>query len=283
MMTDETLLNYIRQTLFNTTASRYDSHIMPAFGPLAEALLQVATPQSDDRVLDLGTATGAVALHASPSVQHVAGVDFAPAMLPLAQKNIRQRRSHNVTLYQGDVHRLPHPTDTFSLALSSLSLNNVDPQWVLPEVLRVLQPGGRFVFQEWGIMDEASKIVKKTFKAYRVETAEGTLADFRRLGETPRAWDQLGGADDIAQFLRQVGFSEIKVLHTTAAIPLDPLTFYQFRTAWAPYQAELSAMTADNQARLQAEIISQLTAWAEPDGCFIWQPELLQMVAWKEK
>jgi hypothetical protein len=42
-------------------------------------------------------------------------------------------------------------------------------------------------------------------------------------------------------------------------------------------------MTADDQARLQTEIISQLQAWAEPDGRFIWQPELLQMIAWKEK
>jgi ubiquinone/menaquinone biosynthesis C-methylase UbiE len=282
MVVDETRLNNTRWTLFNTTAPRYDSLIMPALGPLAEKLVDVAVLQPDDRVLDLGTAMGAVALPTAQIAGQVVGMDYAPAMLPLARQNGLKTQAPNVAFYQGDMHRLPHLTNTFTLAMSSFSFNGVDPVRVFPEVFRVLQPGGRLVFQEWGEVDEASKLVKQTVKAYRVEQAEGALADFRLLGETSRAWDKLGNAEDIAQFLRQAGFYEVKILRRRVAIPLDPLTFYHYKTAWTPYQAELGAMSADDRAKVKAEVTSQLRAWAETNGRFVWKPELLQMVAWKE-
>lgn len=281
MTVDETRLNHTRWTLFNTTAPRYNSLVMPALGPLAEILVEVAAPQADDRVLDLGTATGAVLLPAAQTAGQVVGMDYAPAMLPLARQNGLKTQTHNVAFYQGNMSSLPHPANTFTLALSSFSFNGVDPVRVFPEVFRVLQPGGRLVFQEWGEGDEASKLVKKTVKAYRVEQPEGVLVDFRLLGETPRAWDKLGDAEDIAQFLRQAGFCEVKILRQRAAIPFDPLTFYHYRTAWTPYQAELSVMSADDRARVKTEVTHQLRAWAETDGRFVWKPELLQMTAWK--
>jgi ubiquinone/menaquinone biosynthesis C-methylase UbiE len=281
MATDKIAIYNTRRTLFNTTAPRYDSLIMPAFGPLAERLVEVAAPQPNDRVLDLGTATGAVVLPSSQVASQVVGMDYAPAMLPLARQNTLKTQTKNVTFYQGDMHNLPHPLNTFSLALSSFSFNGIDPGRVLPEVFRILQPGGRLVFQEWGEVDEASKIVKQTIKAYRVEQAEGLLANFRLLGETPKPWDELGDAEDTAQFLGQVGFAEVKILRQQAAIPLEPSTFYLYRTAWTPYQAELTTMPADRRARVKAEIIDRLNTWAEDDGHFIWRPELLQMIAWK--
>jgi ubiquinone/menaquinone biosynthesis C-methylase UbiE len=280
-MTNDQLLAQTRYTLFNTTAPRYDQLIMPALGPIAAELLKFAKPRSDDQILDLGTATGAVALPAGQLVDQVTGVDFASAMLPLAQQNARNAQAPNINFYQGDIHHLPHPTDTFTLALSSLSFNSVDPTQVSPEVLRVLQPGGRLAFQEWGETDDASKLVKKTIKQYRVEKAEGTLADFRLLGSTPKAWDELGEVEDIAQFLREVGFKDVKFFHTRATVPLKPETFYNFRTAWAPYQAEFAAISVENRSDVKAEILTQLGQWAKPDGHFIWQPELLQMIAYK--
>jgi ubiquinone/menaquinone biosynthesis C-methylase UbiE len=281
MTTDETRLNHTRWTLFNTTAPRYNSLVIPALGPLAEMLVEVAAPQADDRVLDLGTATGTVVLPTAQIAGQVVGMDYAPAMLPLARQNGLKTQTPNIAFYQGDMHSLPHPANTFTLALSSFSFNGVDPVRVFPEVFRVLQPGGRLVFQEWGERDEASKLVKQTVKAYRLKQPAGVLVDFRLLGETPRAWDKLGNAAGIAQFLRQVGFCEVKILRQQAAIPLDPLTFYHYRIAWTPYQAELGAMSADDRARVKAEVTHQLRTWAETDGRFVWKPELLQMMAWK--
>jgi ubiquinone/menaquinone biosynthesis C-methylase UbiE len=282
-MPNSHLLAQTRYTLFNTTAPRYNRLIMPALGPIAAELLKIAGLQPNDRVLDLGTATGAVALPAGPMVDRVTGVDFASAMLPLAQQNARNMQAPNISFYQGDMHQLPHPADTFSLVLSSFSFNSVDPAQVFPEVLRVLQPKGRLVFQEWGETDAASKLVKQTIKRYRVEEAEGALANFRLLGSTPKAWDALGEAEDVARFLREVGFSEVETFHTKAVVPLKPETFYNFRTAWTPYQTEFAAMTAENRTKVKDEILTQLNEWTEPDGFFIWQPELLQMIVRKQK
>ena len=281
-MTNSQLLAQTRYSLFNTTAPCYNRLIMPALGPLAAELLKITDPQPDDHVLDLGTATGAVAFSICQRVGRVVGVDFAPAMLPLACQNAHKIQASNITFYQGDMHHLPHPAHSFSLILSSFSFNSVDPARVLPEVRRVLQPNGRLVFQEWGEADEATKLVKTTIKRHRVEKAEGTLANFRLLGSIPKIWDELGETEDIAQFLQEVGFSEIEIFHAKAAVPLTPAAFYNFRTAWTPYQAELAAMPAETQIKVQGEILAQLNQWAKSNGYFIWQPKLLQMVGHKK-
>ncbi len=277
-MADPIQLKNIRYTLFNSTAPRYNRLITPALGPLAASLITLADPQPDDRVLDLGTATGVVAILVSKTAASVTGVDFAPVMLPLARQSAS---GSNIAFYQGDIYHLPHPANTFSLALASFSFNSVEPAQVLPDVYRVLHLGGRLVFQEWGDPDEAGTLVKQTIKAHRVEKAKGEVARFRLLGSTPKAWDELGSADDIIQFLQEVGFTRIEVHHTQAAVPLEAQTFYDFRTAWAPYQAELAAMPAENRRRVESEILAQLNAWAGPDGRFIWKPALVQMVAYK--
>lgn len=282
MTTDTQFITQTRRALFNATAPHYNSRILPAFGPLAQSLTKIARLKPTDRVIDLGTGTAAVALSAGPLARGVVGVDEAPAMFRYARQNVVEAQLQNqIRLYQGDMSHLPHPANHFDVALASFGFNGIDPIQVFPEIQRVLRPEGRLVFQEWASPDEASKVIKQTFKTHRVKHAEGFLADLRRLEEMPRAWDQLGGPQSIAKALRQAGFRKVETFIEREAIRLAPQTFFRFRTAWTPYQAELSAMPAPDRAALEAEIIHQLSQWLETDGQFTWQPELLRMIAWK--
>ena len=280
MTPDETFLNQTRYHLFNTTAPRYEPLIMPAFGPLAARLVEAAQLQPHERVLDLGTGTGAVGLPAGQVARQVVGLDYAPAMLAIAQRNTLKAQAQNVGFYQGDMHRLPHPANTFAVALASFGFNGVDPERVFREVKRVLQAGGRLVFQEWGEVEEASKIVKQAIKAHKVERAEGFLADLRRLSETLTAWDELNDEEDIARLLGRAGFGEVKILIEREAIPFEPGPFYHYKTAWAPYQAELAAMPDAERTAVETEVVARLSAWAGPDGRFTWKPELVRIIAW---
>ena len=279
-MTNNSILDQTRYALFNTTGPRYDM-ITPVFGPLAKSLVKLAALKPEEHVLDLGTGTGAAVFPAGRFAHRVAGIDYAPTMLAGAMKIAQEAQLKNVVFCQGDMHRLPHAVNCFEVALASFGLNGIDATRVFPEVWRVLKHGGRLVFQEWGEVDDASKLVKQTVQAHKVNQAEGFLADLRRLGERKRAWDKLGGPEAIADLLQQVGFSQVRTAIEREAIPLEPLTFYRYKTAWTPYQTELAAMSPPARKTVETTVVETLRSWTESNGRFIWQPELVRMIAWK--
>jgi ubiquinone/menaquinone biosynthesis C-methylase UbiE len=280
IMTKDPTLYETRYALFNSTGPRYDL-IMPVFGPLAENLVKLADLQPQEKVLDLGTGTGAAVFPAGRIAQQVVGIDYAPTMLAGATKMVRAAREDHVTFCQGDMHRLPQPDNYFAVALASFGLNGIDPNRVFPEVRRVMKQGGRLVFQEWGEVDDASQLVKQTVQAHKIDRAEGFLAELRCLGQKQRAWDKLGGPEAIADLLQKVGFSRVKTIIEREAIPLEPLTFYRYKTAWTPYQTELAAMSPPARQTVETEALEALRSWTESNGRFIWKPELMRMIAWK--
>jgi ubiquinone/menaquinone biosynthesis C-methylase UbiE len=279
-MTKDSTLYETRYALFNTTGPRYDL-VMPVFGPLAENLVKLADLQPQEKVLDLGTGTGAAVFPAGRFAHRVAGIDYAPTMLAGAMKIAQETQLKNVVFCQGDMHRLPHAVNCFEVALASFGLNGIDATQVFPEVWRVLKHGGRLVFQEWGEIDDASKLVTQTVQAHKVNQAKGFLADLRRLGQKQRAWDKLGGPEAIADLLQQVGFSRVKTIIERETISLEPLTFYRYKTAWTPYQTELAAMSPAARQTVETEALEALRSWTESNGRFLWKPELMRMIAWK--
>lgn len=89
----------------------------------------------DGLVLDLGCGTGHSYRELAPRIS--VGVDVEPSVL------VGQQRETRVA----DMRSLPFPDEHFASVLSVQSLEHVpDPESVLSEVVRVLQPGGRAVF-----------------------------------------------------------------------------------------------------------------------------------------
>jgi SAM-dependent methyltransferase len=87
------------------------------------------------RILDLGCGTGHSYRELEPRV--TVGVDLEPSVL-----TGQERETH-----VADMRRLPFPAACFGSVISVQSLEHVpDPESVLAEVVRVLQPGGRAVF-----------------------------------------------------------------------------------------------------------------------------------------
>jgi len=137
---------YVRQ-MFGRIALRYDlmNRLMALGRDRAwrrHTVAQAAVPAAD-RVLDLATGTGDLALEAlrqKPGAA-VVGLDLTPEMLSLA----RQKASGStLVLVHGDALRLPFAAASFDAVVTGFALRNVtDIPAAFAEMARVTRPGGR--------------------------------------------------------------------------------------------------------------------------------------------
>lgn len=116
---------------------------------LAPMFVSFAGVTEGDRVLDVGSGTGALAAaaHAIQSVL-VTGVERAPAY-------VRYAREHEDGRFEvGDALALPFADDAFDRTLSMLVLNFVpDPAAALQEMARVTRAGGVVAAAVWDYGD----------------------------------------------------------------------------------------------------------------------------------
>jgi SAM-dependent methyltransferase len=97
--------------------------------------------KGDERVLDAGAGTGALALALAPLVREVVAVDVVPELL--AEGRRRAQQFPKVTFLEGDVTRLDFPPGSFDLGGTLRTLHHVPrPELVVAELARVTRLGG---------------------------------------------------------------------------------------------------------------------------------------------
>ena len=119
---------------------------------LAPLFVTFAGVTEGDRVLDVGSGTGALAVAAAAieSVQ-VTGIEPSPAYMRYAREHVGRGARFEV----GDARALPFSDDAFDRTLSMLVLNFVpDPAAALQQMIRVTRPGGVVAAAVWDYGDE---------------------------------------------------------------------------------------------------------------------------------
>ncbi len=148
---------YREGDLPQSLAERYERSLVPTiFSPWAVDLVARATPQTDDRILDVACGTGVVALEAqrvAGAMATVAGVDINARMLDVA-------RAHDpegaIAWSEGPAQALPFADAAFTLVLCQQGLQYFpDRAGALREMRRVLAPGGRLVLSVWRAIEHS--------------------------------------------------------------------------------------------------------------------------------
>ena len=118
--------------------------------PPAAHLVGFARVGASERVPDVGTGTGAVAVTAARAGARVTALDLTPELLGQARENARIAGLDDIAWTEGDAERLPFPDASFDLVLSQFGhMFAPRPDIAIAEMRRVLTPGGRVAFATW--------------------------------------------------------------------------------------------------------------------------------------
>jgi ubiquinone/menaquinone biosynthesis C-methylase UbiE len=144
---------------------------------LEQDILRFVAPSGDERALDAGTGSGALAFALAPHVREVVGVDIVPELLEQARK--RAERFSNVSFVEGDAIKLPFEYGTFDLAGTLRTLHHIArPELAMAELVRVTRPRGRvLVVDQIAPVDPLAAVELNRFERARDPSHTRALAD----------------------------------------------------------------------------------------------------------
>src|SRR6266545_4112760 len=160
---------------FGATADRVTEHSLRQVEAVRSEVLAFVAPRGDERVVDVGTGAGTLALALAPMVREVVGVDVVPELLERA----RQHAPANVTFVEGDATNLPFESGLFDLACSRRTLHHIArPERAVAELARVAAPGGRvYVDDQIAPVDPLAALELDRFERARDPSHARTLPD----------------------------------------------------------------------------------------------------------
>lgn len=182
-------------SLFDSYAPRFDLHLVRGLEyKVPERAAQIITELHPDRrfnLLDLGCGTGLLGVYLGRIDGHLIGVDLSGKMIEQAARHGLYSRFHQVNLL--DALR-DTPADHYEVIAcldALIYVGELAP--VIPNALRILKPGGHFVFS--------------------CETAEEDEADMVLRGKSQRYAHK---ASYVERLCREAGFDEVRIEHLPA-------------------------------------------------------------------
>ena len=140
-MPDDTHADRVQER-FARTAERVAERERARREELRERLRRFVPLTGEERVLDSGAGTGALAFALAPLVAEVVALDIVPELL--GQGRREAAGFPNVSFVEGDATSLPFERDSFDLAACHRTLHHIArPELAVSELARVTRIGGR--------------------------------------------------------------------------------------------------------------------------------------------
>jgi SAM-dependent methyltransferase len=237
--------------------------------PFATALVEMTAARPGDRVLDVATGPGTVAVEAARRVApdgSVLATDFIPEWEPYVQQTAQTAGVANVEFRTMSAEALDLPDASFDVVLCQFGLMFIpEPVQALREMRRVLRPGGTLGVAVWSVPEKVG-----IFLVPRLVNAALPPSPESEAQPSPVA---LGAPGLVESLVAEAGFPNVTVERRTHSFELANAEDEWRR--WAedpasPLARGLATLSEGQREAIRAEALTTLEGWR--DGAVIRVP-----------
>lgn len=287
----------LEQGIKTTDAASYDA-VAATFDQLSERfsadiakrLIDVAKIAPGDRVLDLGTGAGLLALRCAQraSAGQVVGIDHSSGMLRQAEEKARRLGVASRTQFRAmDAEKLEFEAGSFDAAVSLFVLLHLPhPLVALKELHRVLKPGGRIVVGLGSgapLLSAAGAVQAGRRLAEAIGRARGGVLEapsfiqnlMTEIGLKSRDGEYMPhhhGGLHAGRLLAEAGFTSVNAFWSGGTFKLSPEEFWDVCSTYgSDERVQISALPAEAAARLREEFLHRSRAVVARNGSLIYR------------
>lgn len=241
----------------------YERYMVPAiFAPWAAYLLEQASLQVNERVLDAACGTGIVARLAAQQLNgtgRVIGLDLNPGMIALAQSLSREGGTA-LEWCEGNLEALPSANGEADVVLCQQGLQFcVDRAAAVRQMRRVLKPGGRPLLSVW------RDLVHCPYNNAVVNAVTQHVG--AEAGKRMSAPCSLGNLEELRALLTAAEFADIQLKNHQIPMRISSLAeFLQGQFMASPIAGDIEALDTAKWTKLFHHMKDTLRAHAEGEG-----------------